>query len=206
MRIGILADIHEDILGLRNSLHRLKDFNVDQIVVLGDIFDTGNLMDETVQLLDNSKVIGVFGNHDLGFCHEPDESVLCKYSNQVRHYMAQLTSRLQIEDFLFCHGLPHWDATDPVIYYLAKGPEEEGEVHACFQSARCRIIFVGHFHRWFVATEHARLSWQGESPITLTSTNRFLVVVGAVCDGWCAVYDTATHLFTPIFLSEIRLE
>ena len=198
MRIGILADIHEDVDGLRNALRCLQGIGVDQIVVLGDVFDTGKKIKETVQLLADSGAVGVFGNHDLGFCHEPDERLLEKYGGDVCCYMASLRQKLEMEGCLFCHGLPHWEATDPVVYYLAGKPEEDGVVEECFRAVSHKTIIVGHFHRWFIATEDGPLSWDGESRLALKKEDRFLVVVGAVCDGWCAVFDTESSELNPV--------
>lgn len=200
MRFGLLADIHEDVESLGNALNRFESFAVDKVIVLGDVFDMGARITETVQLLVGAEADGVFGNHDLGFCHEPEERVLAKYDNVVRNYMAKLKAQFEVEDCLVCHGLPHWDAADPLVYYIAEKVEEDGVVDQCLAAVPHRVVFVGHFHRWFLATEAGNLKWQGESPICLESADRYLMVVAAVCDGWCATYDTDSRELTPIRL------
>lgn len=72
MKIGILADIHECVIHLRSALQAFRENGVDQVVVLGDIFETGKYIDETVQLLRDVNAFGVWGNHDVGLSHEPD--------------------------------------------------------------------------------------------------------------------------------------
>ncbi len=52
MRLGILADIHEDLEHLRRALAVLQDQKVDRLVLLGDIFETGGRIEETVEVLD----------------------------------------------------------------------------------------------------------------------------------------------------------
>jgi len=39
--------------------------------------------------------------------------------------------------------------------------------------------------------------WRGENPVGLGGPNRYLVVVHAVWDGKCALFDTATGDLTP---------
>ena len=39
--------------------------------------------------------------------------------------------------------------------------------------------------------------WQGDRPVTLRPPHRYFVVIGAVCAGQCATYDTETHELTP---------
>ena len=79
MRIGILADIHEDVQRLSQALGLLRREGVGRVVVLGDLFDTGKRIAETVALLADAGAVGVWGNHDLGLCHEPGERTRARY-------------------------------------------------------------------------------------------------------------------------------
>lgn len=63
-----------------------------------------------------------------------------------------------------------------------------------------RILFAGHFHRWLAATPIGLTAWDGNGPIELRLEERYLVVVAAVCDGWCAVLDTARNDLVPFQL------
>jgi predicted phosphodiesterase len=201
MRIGLLADVHEDVQRLGRALERLRGEGVDRLVLLGDVFDMGRCLEETVAVLAEAGVIGVWGNHELGLCHEPDEHARQKYSRAVLDFMATLRPRLELEDCLFTHGLPCWDATDPVIYYLGTRPEEPAGLAACFQAVPHRVLFVGHFHRWLIATPREHLAWSGAGPICLHPEERYFVIVAAVCDGWCALFDTGSGWLTPYRLS-----
>jgi hypothetical protein len=51
MRIGILADIHEDVEDRSAALALLRREAVDQVVVLGDLFETGRRIGDPVALL-----------------------------------------------------------------------------------------------------------------------------------------------------------
>jgi hypothetical protein len=190
VRIGILADIHEDVENLATALDLLRKQFVDRIVVLGDLFETGRRIGETVAILADAGAVGVWGNHDLGLCHQPDARVRARYAGPVFEYMQTLRPYLELDGCLFSHGLPCWDPTDPAIYYLGPRPETgEGRADA-FAASACRIIFVGHFHHWLAATPEGTLVWDGSNPIVLDAGKRYLVVVAAVCNGWCAVFDT----------------
>ena len=70
MRLGILADIHEDVAKLTLALRHFRREGVERVVLLGDVFDTGKRLRETVALLAGAGAVGVWGNHDLGLCHE----------------------------------------------------------------------------------------------------------------------------------------
>ena len=202
MRLGILADIHEDVAKLTLALRHCRREEVDQVVLLGDVFDTGKHLRETVALLAGAGAVGVWGNHDLGLCHEPQDRVRERYAGPALDFMGTLRPRLELEGCLFTHGLPCWDATDPLVYYLGERPESSGGLAGSFGACDHAVLFTGHFHRWLAATPEGRLGWDGGEPITLREDRRHLVVVAAVCDGWCAVFDTDSRGLVPHRLAE----
>jgi hypothetical protein len=182
-------------------LRRFRQEGVQQIVVLGDVvFQMGSRLHETIALLAEAGAVGVWGNHDLGLCHEPDERFKKRYAGPVFDFMQTLHPRLELAGCLFTHGLPYYDATDPVVYYLGERPETvEGQAMS-FAASSHPAMFLGHFHRWLVASPTGLLAWDGKAPILLRPDERYLVVVAAVCDGWCAVFDTDSRVMTPFHL------
>jgi hypothetical protein len=98
--------------------------------------------------------------------------------------------------------LPCWDPTDPVIYYLGERPESAEGRRQSFEAVPHRVLFLGHFHRWLAATPHACLDWDGTKPLVLPPPERYLVVIAAVADGWCAVYDTEECRLEPHRLAD----
>jgi hypothetical protein len=48
MRSGILADIQESLTNLRWAIHVLREQAADRLVVLGDVFELGHRLKETV--------------------------------------------------------------------------------------------------------------------------------------------------------------
>lgn len=134
VRIGLLADIHEDIEALEQALAILQAVGVSRLAVLGD-------------LLSAAGAVGVCGNHDMGLCHEPDPGLLARYPVRVSEFVATLAPQLEVGGCLLSHGLPHWDATNPAAYYLGDPPESAAGRAASFAGSGCRVTFVGHFHR-----------------------------------------------------------
>jgi predicted phosphodiesterase len=197
MRLGILADIHEDEQKLSLALQHFRRQGAEQVVVLGDVFDTGRRLRETVALLAEAGAVGVWGNHDLGLCHEPEERVRRRYAGPALDYLGTLLPRIELAGCLFTHGLPHWDATDPEVYYLGARPETAEGLSGTFGASGHAAYFVGHFHRWLAASPQGCLAWEGRTPILLHPDRRYLVAVAAVCDGWCAVYHTDRRELVP---------
>jgi hypothetical protein len=58
-------------------------------------------------------------------------------------------------------------------------------------------MFVGHLHRWLMATPGVILGWEGEHPIRLDGGTRYLILVAAICDGKFAIFDTDTLELIP---------
>ena len=197
MRIGILADVHEQVAHLRTALALFRREGVEQVLFLGDVYDMGDRLAESVALLAAAGAVGVWGNHELGLCYEPTEHVRRAYAGPVLEFMAALRPRLEWEGYLFTHGLPCWDPTDPAVYYLGERPETAQGQARTFASCGHPAVFVGHFHRWLAATPQGLLAWDGRDPLLLHPDRRHLVVVAAVCDGWCAVFDTGSRRLLP---------
>jgi hypothetical protein len=197
MRVGILADIHEDVEALERGLGLLRREGVDRVVVLGDLFFSGQRIVETADLLCGAGAVGVWGNHDLGLCHQPSPHLRARFPGRVFDFLQTLGPRLEVAGCLFSHGLPQWDATDPIVYYLGDWPESPAGLAGTFAASGCRVTFVGHFHRWLLATPEGVLPWGGTEAVGLAPARRYLVVVAAVCEGWCAVYDTASGQLVP---------
>jgi hypothetical protein len=94
------------------------------------------------------------------------------------------------------------DAADPAVYYLGSRPETPEGLAGTFAASEHRVVFTGHFHRWLAATPDGLLPWDGVRPLVLQQGRRYLIVVAAVCDGWCAVFDTASGELVPHLLPE----
>ena len=90
MKLGIITDIHEHVENLRTALARFEAERVDQVVVIGDVFEMGERIRETCQLLKEANAIGVWGNHDYGLCVEPDTDLRIKYGHDVINFMTSL--------------------------------------------------------------------------------------------------------------------
>ena len=205
MKLGILADIHEQVKQLRECLAVLRDHGADQIVVLGDVFELGRNLDATVELLTEAEAIGVWGNHDFGFCVDPTEALRRKYSPKVWDFMGNLKPKLEIDGCLFTHVEPWLDARKiEDLWYFDGVPDSAGKLARTFKAVPNQVMFVGHFHRWLAGTPDGVLEWDGSEPIRLDTEQRHLVVIHGVCDWKCATFDTKTNMLTPFDLRPLQ--
>ena len=198
MKLGLLADIHEQTEQLRKAIDVLQQHGADRFVVLGDVCEMGKQMEETVRLLQQVDAVGVWGNHDIGLCFEPDESVRQRYSAAVLDFMGSLQPRLEIDGCLFTHVEPWLDPHKVEDLWYFDGPPDSPEKLArSFAAVPHRVMFMGHMHRWLLGTPEGVMTWQGDRRLCLDCANRYLVVVHAVWAGKCALFDTKTGDLTP---------
>src|SRR5262249_28215693 len=128
MRIGILADIHEDLTHLRWAIDVLGEHGADRLVVLGDVFELGHRLGETVALLAEVGAIGVWGNHDFGFCRDNARPKDRRRDGQgVLACMGRLQPRLEVEGCLFTHVEPWLDPEKIEDLWYFNGPPETPE-------------------------------------------------------------------------------
>ncbi len=201
MRIGILSDIHEAVELLEVAIERLSREGVDRFVVLGDVFETGPRMDETVRLLESVGAFGVYGNHDFGLCVDPSGYVLDRFSRPTLAYMGTLLPRMELDGCFFAHREPWLDCSELTQIWHVDEEELPAEAIAkSFDAVPHRMILIGHFHRWQAFIRQGPLPWEGPGPLVLPRQSPALVVVAAVCDGHAAILETRTRVLTPVDL------
>ena len=198
MKLGLITDIHEHVEMLRRALDRFDRERVDQIVMIGDVWEMGEQIEETCRLLADANVVGVWGNHDYGLCVDPDEQVRKTYGAVVIDYMTSLKPRLDVADCHFTHVEP-WLNPEIIddLWYFDGPPDEHGKLERIFNSVPNRIMFAGHFHKWLLATPDGISPWNGRRPIRLSHDTRFFVIIGALCEGCYAVFDSDTSVLMP---------
>ena len=198
MKLGLITDIHEHVEFLRLALDRFRAEQIDQVVVIGDVFAMGERIEETCQLLLDASAIGVWGNHDFGLCVDPDGRVQEKYPEAVLNYMATLQPRLVVGGCHFTHVEPWLDPEDVAdLWYYEGPPDSPGKLQRIFNAVPHRIMFAGHFHRWLMATPEGISNWQGDVPIQLLEPERYFMVIGALCEGRYAIFDAESSMLTP---------
>lgn len=202
MRIGIVADIHEEVECLERALSLFRREGVDVVVSLGDACDSYQASGNPAQvaaLLREAGAIGVWGNHDVGLSYEVSDQLRQKADPAFLEYMAGMQPHLTIEDCRFSHVEPWLDARKIDDLWYFDGPPDTAEKAArSFVAVPERHLFVGHFHRWLAMTPTRQVEWSGEHPLNLAEEPRSLVVIAPVFRGWCAIFETTAALLTPL--------
>ena len=206
MLIGIVTDIHDAVRPLRAALSALRQSGVEQVVTLGDAFDSyrgGEPGVEVATLLREAGAVGVWGNHDAGLSFEVSVQVRDVADPALLDFAAYLQPQLTLEGCRFSHIEPWRNPYRVEDLWAFDGvPDTATQVERSFEAVSERVIFLGHFHVWLAMRRSAgRMRWDGLHPITLPGPDRYLVVVAPVADGWCATFDTERFELTPICIS-----
>jgi len=201
MLLGLLADVHEADGLLREALDELRRLGVAEVVFLGDVCGMHQRLEETVALMRQAGVVGVWGNHDFGLCRGVDEQMRQRYSPELFAYAGSLSGKLVREDCLFSHVEPWLDPDDLMqLWYFDGLPDTPEKLARCFAAGPQRVMISGHVHRWYLASQEGPMDWAGGSRIWLRPPGRYYLVVDALVHGWAATYDTTTGELTPIRL------
>lgn len=197
MKLGLITDIHEQVDNLRACLARLQSQAVDQVVMVGDVYELGHRIRPTCELLVAAKVIGVWGNHDFGLCVDPTEEMFENHGNEVISYMTSLKSRIVIDDCHFAHVEP-WLNPDSLedLWFFEGIPETAERRLQIFSAQPQRVFFAGHYHRWLHVSPERTEAWDGSTAICLKEGRHF-VVLDALVKGSFATYDTVTGWLIP---------
>lgn len=181
MRIGILADIHANIVALEAVLDHAQSQNVERWICLGDVVGYGP---EPGPCLERVRSLGcecVQGNHEAAlldlptghFNHIAAEAI--EYSRQklgpdhvecIRSFAAQI----RLENSLLCvHGSPF--DRDEYIFM-------RGQMRSALDYEEIWLIACGHTHQQYVFDGDLARAGAGEH--TLDPARRYLLNPGSV--------------------------
>ena len=170
MRIGLISDIHGNLLALDSVLANLDRLKIDSTVCLGDVTATGPRPHEVLNRLRSRNIPSVMGNRDEYLLNISEEQQSLHkssgndYSTRVREIDHWCRSKMSEEDIryirnfpdtlsipigskstesLFCfHGSPKSN-TDSIT---STTPEDELSLKLAGRENRMTIMIGGHTH------------------------------------------------------------
>jgi hypothetical protein len=74
--------------------------------------------------------------------------------------------------------------------------DESKDLDRIFNAVPNRIMFMGHYHKWWLTTPSRICDWRGDQSTTIAD-GRYFVVVGALCEGNYAIFDTDSSELVP---------
>lgn len=164
MKLGIITDIHNNLIALKTVMKELQKFKCDKIICCGDIIGIGPYPEETVQyLMQIPNLIAVRGNHEkymldkmpteypneenMGYeemnHHKWEHSLLSKESVE---FLANLPYQANME----CNGVAlsvmHYCMDCDGHYINGKKNPTVNDLNKMFSNVKSDIIIYGHNH------------------------------------------------------------
>lgn len=134
MKIGVIGDIHGHFDALKTAISWLEKIGVDEIVCLGDVIDGGEQNDECIELLKNSPIQTVKGNHD--------DIYDCTIKKENQHWLAKLPQKITIDAWHFTHSSPRDRLETIKDSVRAWNAFDEGDFqYACVGHAHIAAVF-----------------------------------------------------------------
>jgi hypothetical protein len=203
MRYGLVTDIHSHAALLSEALKQFRDQGVEQVVSIGDAYDAFRPRDETEDVclqLEQCGAVGVWGNHDFGLSHNISDSIRQRYTPRMLDATARMQPRLLLGDCHFSHKEASIDPYDLAqLWFDEESPLDLiRRAGLAFAQNAARWQFVGHYHRWWAGSPGGAADWNGDRVLRLDPDQRWFVVVAAVCDGFCAVFDSNQAELIPL--------
>lgn len=189
MKYGVLGDIHSNLTALRAVLERCRSHRVDRLLSVGDVVGYGAAPSECIELLRESAVRVVKGNHDAACIHEMDLGYFNTYaraavlwtraqlSREESAWLARLPLTLDLEDCSVAHGTYH----RPERFDYVQG---ESDADASLDRMPTQVCFVGHSHVPIslvrLEDDPLRTARAEGSDVDLSDVRRALINVGSV--------------------------
>ena len=166
MRLGIITDVHSNLVALDAMLQAFEIEKVDCICCAGDIIGIGPYPDEIVQrMMQILNLKCVLGNHELYFLnknydfmreeerefHKWEHAQLSSVSEQ---FIAALPKRLDFEVDGITISLLHY-AYDEEYLPMIQQPTFE-QLELLFNGVDSQIVIYGHVHQGSVLHDHNR--------------------------------------------------
>ncbi len=181
-RVGLFADVHGSQGTLLRALKGCREAGVDQIALLGDLFDRVEQADSCARALAGWSVVGVWGNHEREIVLGAAEHGALE-ADTVR-LLTRLSELVVVEDVCLTHEAAHWGHTETFARLFGRAARDGslgGHAHA-------RITFAGHTHFRAARDERGPLD-VARGSLTLDPARRYLINPGALAAGQYAVWD-----------------
>jgi putative phosphoesterase len=154
MKIGILADIHGELDALNKALDLFARLDIETVICAGDLVDRGGDGDKVVDIIRQSNIPCVQGNHDAMaertqafLARHPDDNLPIE---RLRADTVNFLSALPLEgrftwmgvSLYMTHENPMHDPSKFIYPNASRATFER-----VIQSAQAQIIILGHTHR-----------------------------------------------------------
>jgi len=151
-KIGLISDVHATADPLREALSIFRKEHVDISLCAGDIAGYGEELDQTVELLINSKCRIISGNHDIWFLDSP----VPEEKKWIEDFFLKLPSTLDFwvegKRLYMVHASPPCSNMEGIKLLDEQGnimQERKRQWTNSLERYKYDVLIVGHTHQVF---------------------------------------------------------
>jgi len=156
MKIAVIGDIHSNIIAFEKVMDRISQLNVDEIWCVGDLVGYYANPDEVVDMIVDTDIKCVMGNHDYGVI----EKKLDWFKDDAKKSLLYSIKKLGLDHINFLKKLPYTLSfnRDGISFYLVHASPRDNlfeYVHPYFSDKQLKkigndvdadVIIMGHTH------------------------------------------------------------
>lgn len=187
MRFAIISDIHANKFAMQTVLDDIANYNVDQVICLGDLVGYGPDPQEVMQMTYENVHQYVLGNHDAVICGKLDPQI---FNESARRMIAWTYERLDETAIEFFNSAPYIVHEDGFSFVHAEmvQPDWFGYIDSLeiamesLDECDAPIVFAGHTHvlRVFCRDAQGNEFEMHPEDFTMEPGCRYVVTTGAV--------------------------
>lgn len=177
--VGLFADLHGERRSLVGALAACRAAGVEQIALLGDLFDRVEQADACAGALAGWPTIGVWGNHEREIALAAGAAG--SLAPETVALLTGLREELVVEEVCLTHEAARWGVGTTLARLIARPAAPPA-------SETARITFAGHTHHRAARDERGPLDL-GRGRLTLDPARRYLINPGALAIGQYAIWD-----------------
>ena len=171
MKIAIFSDVHGNYQATKAILDDINKNNFDKVICLGDIIGIGPKPKETLELVLNSNIDIVLGNHDLYYIKGIEIDNKITEENEIKHHHwvhecikdipkeklnFPLSKRIDIngKKLLSQHYMLSKDISIDPYPFERISIKNMKEIEDYCKTMDCDYMFIGHEHKTFEVHEN----------------------------------------------------
>ena len=208
MRYAIVSDIHANLPAWEAVLADLREFNIEEVVCLGDVVGYGPKPAEVLEAVRAVTGNFVIGNHDAAAVGMMDYSIFNDHAREAiewtmgelddtgKEFLSSVPLAIEAGDVLFVHA----EIEQPGRFGYVTDVDVAQEN---FEAGKHFVTFIGHTHlpKVFEMDIFGEVTELADDDITLDSDSRYIVNVGSVGEprnpddlrARYVIYDTETQ-------------
>ena len=162
MLIGLISDVHSNMVALKAVLEEFDELEVKTILHAGDIVGYNPYPDETIDLFKKKKIVSILGNHDRAFV-TGDTSDFNPYAAAAMEWTRNAASRDSLNYILKLKDTVTIVANDERIVLFHKSPDTFHEyiypgnvTPDLLCSIKGDVLVLGHTHIPFIKDYETR--------------------------------------------------